>query len=375
MLNYWRPCRTIVRCSSILLAFSTFGYVIAHAQTPQDIVSSNVALPNAPLPEQSTTASANNDSKPAATASISGTILDTNGAVLQGATVTLLTPMATPLKSVVSGANGQFSFSGLSSGVYRIRVTAPGVRTYNSNQIHLQPGEVDFMRPVRLVIAVHAIDVTVIGSKEALSIQQVKIAEQQRIGKVIPNFYTTYDWNAPPMLARQKFQLGFRSVIDPMSFIAVAGIAGAEQYLNVFPEFGGGFEGYAKRYGAAYTTHFTADMLSSAVYPSIFHQDPRYFYKGRGSFRSRALYAVSCAFITRGDNGHLEPNYSGILGNFTAAAISNLYYPDAERGGSLVLFNGLADTGADAALNLIREFILSSLTSRATKGVSGEPGE
>ncbi|HTV04555.1 MAG TPA: carboxypeptidase-like regulatory domain-containing protein [Acidobacteriaceae bacterium] len=358
-----------------MLAFSTFGYVIAHAQTPQDIVSSNVALPNAPLPEQSTTASANNDSKPAATASISGTILDTNGAVLQGATVTLLTPMATPLKSVVSGANGQFSFSGLSSGVYRIRVTAPGVRTYNSNQIHLQPGEVDFMRPVRLVIAVHAIDVTVIGSKEALSIQQVKIAEQQRIGKVIPNFYTTYDWNAPPMLARQKFQLGFRSVIDPMSFIAVAGIAGAEQYLNVFPEFGGGFEGYAKRYGAAYTTHFTADMLSSAVYPSIFHQDPRYFYKGRGSFRSRALYAVSCAFITRGDNGHLEPNYSGILGNFTAAAISNLYYPDAERGGSLVLFNGLADTGADAALNLIREFILSSLTSRATKGVSGEPGE
>ena len=116
---------------------------------------------------------------------------------------------------------------------------------------------------------------------------------QQRVGGVIPNFYSTYDWNAPPMLAKQKFQLSIRSIIDPVSFLAVAGIAGAEQYKNVFPAYGGGIEGYGKRYGAALANHVSGNLLGRAVYPSIFHQDPRYFYKGKGSIRSRALYAIS----------------------------------------------------------------------------------
>jgi len=305
---------------------------------------------------------------------ISGTVLDTTGAVLEGITVTLLTPTGIALQTVPSGANGQFTFSGLSPAAYQIRISAHGMRSYTSGQINLGPGEFHYLPPIKLAIAVHSISVTVIGSKQVLSVQQVKIAEQQKIAGVIPNFYTTYDWNALPMLAKQKFQLGFRSVLDPMSFVAVAGVAGTEQYYNIFPEYGSGFEGYSKRYGTAFATHFTADILSQAVYPSIFHQDPRYFYKGKGSFGSRALYAISSTFIARGDNGHLEPNYSDILGDFSAAAISNLYYPPAERGGSLVLFNGLADVGADATLNLMREFILNHLTSHARQNMNGEPG-
>jgi hypothetical protein len=54
----------------------------------------------------------------------------------------------------------------------------------------------------------------------------------QRIGGVIPNFYSSYDWNAPPMEAKQEFQLGIRSIIDPVSFLSVAGVARAEQYKN-----------------------------------------------------------------------------------------------------------------------------------------------
>jgi len=105
----------------------------------------------------------------------------------------------------------------------------------------------------------------------------------------IPNFYSTYDWNAPPMGAKQKFQLSNRSIIDPVSFLTVAGIAGAEQYKNVIPAYGGGIEGYGKRYGAALANRVSGTLLGKAVYPSIFHQDPRYFYKGKGSIRSRAL--------------------------------------------------------------------------------------
>jgi hypothetical protein len=215
--------------------------------------------------------------------------------------------------------------------------------------------------------------VTVSGNKKELSEEQVHIAEQQRIAKVLPNFYSTYDWNAPPMEAKQKFQLSIRSIIDPVSFLTVAGIAGAEQYQNVFPAYGGGLEGYGKRYGAALANHVSSTLLRRAVYPSIFHQDPRYFYKGKGNIRSRALYAMSAAVIARGDNGRWQPNYSGVLGSFSAAAISNLYYPASDRGASLVVLNGLADVGANAAANLIREFVLKRLTSHVPKGANGKP--
>src|SRR5581483_5239368 len=121
--------------------------------------------------------------------------------------------------------------------------------------------------------------------------------------------------------------------------------------------------GYSKRYSAAFANHASGTLLGRAVFPSIFHQDPRYFYKGTGSVRSRILYAISAAFIARGDNGNWEPNYSNLLGNFGGAAISNLYYPRTDRGASLVLFNGLAITGGDIVANLFREFVLKGITS------------
>jgi hypothetical protein len=153
----------------------------------------------------------------------------------------------------------------------------------------------------------------------------------------------------------------------------VAGIAGAEQYKDIFPAYGGGIEGYGKRYGAAFANHVSGILLGRAVYPAIFHQDPRYFYKGRGSIRSRALYAICAAVIARGDDGRWKPNYSRVLGSFSAAAISNLYYPASDRGASLVVLNGLAGTGADAVSNLIREFVLKRITSHVPKGANGQP--
>src|ERR1700687_6341204 len=135
------------------------------------------------------------------------------------------------------------------------------------------------------------------------------------------------------MEAKQKFKLSIRSIIDPVSFLTVAGIAGAEQYKNVFPAYGGGIEGYGKRYGGALANHLSGNLLGRAVYPSIFHQDPRYFYKGKGSIRSRALYAISAAVIARGDDGRWEATSSRGLGNFSAAAISTLYSPAFARCG------------------------------------------
>jgi hypothetical protein len=244
---------------------------------------------------------------------------------------------------------------------------------FTSTEIPLHADEFRIVPPVTLSVTGGTTSVTVTENKEELAEEQVRIAVQQRIGGVIPNFYSTYDWNAPPMEAKQKFQLSIRSIIDPVSFLTVAGIAGAEQYKNVFPAYGGGIEGYGKRYGAAMANHVSGTLLSRAVYPSIFHQDPRYFYKGKGSIRSRALYAISAAVIARGDDGRWKPNYSHVLGNFSAAAISNLYYPASDRGASLTVLNGLAATGADAVGNLIREFVLERITSHDLIGAIGQP--
>jgi hypothetical protein len=293
--------------------------------------------------------------------------------VLQGAQVTLAGQLPADTRTATSGSDGQFTFTGLTPGTYKIRVTGSGMSTFTSDQIPLLTGEVRIVPPVTLTVSGGTTSVTVTGNKEELAAEQVHIAVQQRIGGVIPNFYSSYVWNAPPMGTKQKFQLSIRSIIDPVSFLIVAGIAGAEQYQNVFPAYGGGIEGYGKRYGAAMANHVSSNLLGRAVYPSIFRQDPRYFYKGKGSMRSRALYAMSAAVIARGDDGRWKPNYSNVLGNFSAGAISNLYYPEADRGASLVVFNGLADTAADAVANLIREFALKGITTHVPKDVTGKP--
>ena len=328
-------------------------------QSSASIRQDNSTLPEAPQPQTGS-------------ATISGTVFDSSNEVLPGAQVTLVGSSNSPTQTLQSGSDGQFVFATLPPGTYTLRVSAPGMTEYVSD-IRLQSGETRILREVTLAVSGGTTSVTVSGNKEELAEEQLHIAEKQRVGGVIPNFYSAYNWNAPPMEAKQKIHLGLRSVLDPVSFLSVAGIAGAEQYQGVFPAYGSGFEGYAKRYGAAFANHASGTLLGRAVFPSIFHQDPRYFYKGKGTIRSRAFYAIAAAVVAKGDNGHWEPNYSRVTGNFSAAALSNLYYPAADRGGSLVLLNGLASTGADAAANLIREFLLKRITSHVSEGAEGQP--
>jgi hypothetical protein len=362
----------LLLAASLFLIFPSLTESTACAQDSFRITANDSTLPDAPQPAQASSPG-QNGSQPAAAGTITGTVLDTDQDVLQGARVILAGPSGPAIRTLQSGIDGQFAFPGLPPGIYKLTVTAPGMRTFTSSEISLHAGEFRIVPPVTLAVFGGTTHVTVTANKAQVAEQQVQIAVHQRIAGVIPNFYSTYDWNAPPMEAKQKFQLAFRSIIDPVSFLSVAGVAGAEQYKDVFPAYGSGFEGYSKRYGAAMANHLSGTLLGRAVYPSIFHQDPRYFYKGKGSIPSRILYAMSAAVVARGDDGRWKPNYSRILGNFSAAAISNLYYPAADRGASLIVLNGLGDMGADVASNLIREFVLKRFTSHVPKGANGQP--
>lgn len=337
-------------------AVSLFLLVVAGVRAQQGVGT-------APQPAQQTAVVPAEQATPSTSGIISGTVLDTNQDVVQGAIVTLRWDGQN--RTVQTGSDGQFTFGGLSPGDYRVKASGKGLSTFTSPNIHLAQSSTVLVPAITLAFTAEGTSITVTGDKEELSVQQVQIAEGQRVFGVVPNFYSSYDWDAPPMLAKQKYHLAFRSLFDPVSFLEVAGIAGAEQYQGVFPAYGSGLTGYAKRYGAAFANHASGDILGRAVYPAIFHQDPRYFYMGKGTVTHRALYAITAALIARGDDGHWRPNYSSVLGNFSAGAISNLYYPASDRGASLVFYNGLADIGADAVGNLIREFVLKDFTSHA----------
>ncbi len=298
---------------------------------------------------------------------ITGAVVDKTGAFIAGAKVTLSRDEGSTGTEVLSGADGQFSFPNVSPGPFHLIISASGFAQQASSGI-LETGETAILPPVMLSLAVIVSGVDVTLTKTELAEQEIKDQEQQRVLGFVPNFYVSYLPDALPLTAKQKFELTWRSSIDPVTFGLAGLIAGVQQSRNDYTEFGQGAEGYAKRYGAAYATLFTGALLSDAVFPSLFKQDPRYFYKGTGSIRSRFFYAVSRSIIGKGDNGRWQLNYSNILGNFAASGISNLFYPPKDRNGiGSISENTVFNIGGNAVGNLAQEFLLKKLTPHARK--------
>jgi hypothetical protein len=301
-------------------------------------------------------------SKTEPSGSISGIVLDANGGTLSGADLTLRSAKTGEERMSLSGTNGDFSFAGLAAGNFKLTITSPGMGPLVFPVIVLGEGERRELSRISMAVAGTTTEVRVSVTQTELAREQVKAAEQQRVLGVLPNFYSSYLWDAAPLNGSQKFGLAFHSIADPVEFLATGVIAGAEQATNTFPGYGQGAAGYAKRYGAAYADDVLGRMIGSAILPSLIHQDPRYFYKGSGSVRSRAFYAISRAIVTRGDDGRTEPNYSRLFGSFAAGGLANLYYPRADRGLGLTLGDGAVSIAGHAADNLIREFFLRRLT-------------
>jgi hypothetical protein len=214
-----------------------------------------------------------------------------------------------------------------------------------------------------LNVASSVTEVQVGLTQQEVAQEQIKIEEKQRVLGIIPNFYVSYVPNAAPLDTKQKFELAGRTIIDPFTLVVVAGTAGVQQAQNHFIGYGQGLQGYGKRFGANYADATVGTLIGGAILPSILKQDPRYFYKGTGTFHSRFLYAISMSFICKGDNGRWQPNYSNIIGNLAAGGISNLYYPSEDRRSAGLTFEnaGVGIIGS-AAANILQEFIVPRLT-------------
>jgi hypothetical protein len=299
--------------------------------------------------------------------SISGTVVDQSGAVVTGARVTLTGKAQSSSQEVLSGDNGQFFFANVASGAFQLTVTSPGFATQTSSGV-LSAGETRIVPQIALAVAANVTDVQVALSRTEVAQEQLKDEEKQRVFGVIPNFYVTYDPHPVAFTSKQKFELAWKTTIDPVTFAIVGGIAGVQQAQNTFSGYGQGALGYAKRFGAGYADLVSGTFIGSAILPSLLKQDPRYFYKGSGSKRSRILYAIANSVICKGDNGHWQPNYSNVLGNLAAGGISNLYYPAQNRNGAALTFeNAAIGIGATAAANLVEEFLMRKLTTNIPK--------
>jgi Carboxypeptidase regulatory-like domain len=298
-----------------------------------------------------------------------GTVSDVEGNTVPGATVVFQGPSLSDNRTAVTNDSGFFKLSDLIPGIsYHLAVSANGFADWNSpDLVLLKPGQVLDLTDVSLRVATVVTTVSVVASELTpveLATEQVKVEEQQRVLGIIPNFYVVYDHDAAPLTAKLKYKLVFKTIVDPVTIAGAAALAGMNQAADA-PNYVQGMKGYAQRFGAAYTNGATDIMIGGAVLPSLLHQDPRYFYQGTGTKKSRILHAISSPFICKGDNGGWQPNYSSVGGDLASGAISNLYYPASNRGVGLVFGNALITTGGRMVNGLIQEFLLHRFTSHA----------
>jgi hypothetical protein len=352
------PCPRLnaVLAGAALLLCVVPASALAQQQASARAVSER-SLPNAPLPNLGLGLidPARRTIPAERSASILGIVLDVSGASVSGAEVSLMHEDGTELHTMVSEADGGFNFTKIPAGSYLVIVNAKDFATFTSAEFAVAEQQIYEVPDVSLSVASANLEVTV-HPTEFIAAEQIRAAEKQRLMGVIPNFYTSYVVDAAPLTAKQKFRFAIRGTFDPVSMLGVGVGAGIEQALNSYPGYGQGAAGYAKRFAAKFADGRTSDFLTHAVFPSLLHQDPRYYYQGTGSAKSRLVHAVTSAFFARSDTGLTVPNYSYLLGDFGSAALSNLYYPKANRGVNLVFTNAAVGLAGRIGGNILREF-------------------
>lgn len=332
--------------------------VLAQSQQPPMVPADENGLPDAPAAH---TSNGEQSPDPANAGSIQGAVVDRTGTAVTGAHVKLARADQSPVQEALSGDDGQFSFANVAPGPFQLTITAQGFAPQSSSGA-LRSGENCTVSQITLTLATAITEVRVELSPIEIAQEQLKDEEKQRVLGFIPNFYVSYVPNAAPLSSKQKFQLAWKSSVDPVTFAITGAVAGVQQAQNDFSGYGQGAQGYGSRYGASYADLLTNTFIGGAILPSLLKQDPRYFYKGAGSRQSRAFYAIANAVICKGDNGHWQANYSAILGSLAAGGISNLYYPSNDRGAGLTFENTLIGIGTSAAANLLQEFVIRKLT-------------
>ena len=168
----------------------------------------------------------------------------------------------------------------------------------------------------------------------------------------VPSYRTA----VPRLRPHQKMELATRTIFDPSLLVRAAFSTAFDEAAGVGPSYGPGWGNAGKLY--AYNAANVASMylFVDGVMPVVFKQDPRYFRKGKGTVKSRILFALRSEVVAYSDQGKEMPNYSELSGNFMSSALSEAYLPQKNRsvGG---VFEGFAIKEAvGLGFDVLREF-------------------
>jgi Carboxypeptidase regulatory-like domain len=364
----------LFRLTLALLSCVAIGNSQSSMPTEIGNVSDGISTKDSTLPTKNISSEKPEHASPAAgePGSIVGTVLDQSGAVSVG-TVVRFTSEGNPLSlEVVSGNNGQYSFSKVPPGRFKLSVNSTGFGEQAFSG-ELASGQTYLMPTIVLSIATVITDVTVRVDPVEVATEEVKEQEHQRVLGFIPNFYVTYRDDPAPLTKKLKFQLAWKSSTDPVTILGGAFLAGVQQAGDQYSELGQGAKGYGKRFGAVYADIFASTFLSGAIFPSLLKQDPRYFYKEGGTTHSRIWRAVSNSVLCKGDNGRWQINYSNIAGSFGGAAISSSIYPSKSQA-SVIVSNGLVRMGESSLAGIFQQFVARKLMRTSRRQAGMHPG-
>jgi hypothetical protein len=156
--------------------------------------------------------------------------------------------------------------------------------------------------------------------------------EHARLFWILPTFSVADSKSVRPLTTGGKFRLFVKDKTDPFTIGWVGFEAGLAQANNDFPEYGQGAAGYGKRFGAGLANETAGGFFGTFLFPSVLHQDPRYYRLGTGPFRKRLGHALIRPVLTHKDSGGRAFNWSGLLASIATSSLSNAYYPEANRG-------------------------------------------
>ena len=174
----------------------------------------------------------------------------------------------------------------------------------------------------------------------------------QRTSVVFPDLAV----NTASLSTSQKFKLAANNSVSLSTIAAAAVSSGWNQAFNEPEGYGQGMSGYGKRFGSAMARSASNQIFGTFLLASVLHQDPRFFVKNDLTFGGSVKYSINRVFLTRGDDGGQQVNWSGLVAPLGAEVLANTYFPQGNRDAGDVLQRYGYDLAWKFAGNLAKQY-------------------